>query len=233
MYIVGLHGKKRSGKDYSSLLIDDILTKEFYVFYDTNIVSFAEPLYEYISKVFNVSVEELKSEYKLGYKYLDLDMTSYERVRCQTKALLREAMYPDNCVEANSLNADIAKYFAQSSFKINFRDMMQQIGTDCFKKYFPNIWIKLLENKLRDDKYVLNIVSDIRFVDEYDFVNQYKDNLILHVVNTAIDSEEDKHSSEQPLNECCKMMRVNNNYDESLRLSLREILLDHYLKILD
>ena len=59
----------------------------------------------------------------------------------------------------------------QLGYEVTPRNMMQKIGTDLFRKhFFKDIWVRSLENKLRDLGNI--VISDVRFPNEIDMIRK-------------------------------------------------------------
>ncbi len=78
----------------------------------------------------------------------------------------------------------------------DFRSILQVFGTEAMKKHFgDDVWANLLASKLDTTK--LNIVSDWRFVSEYDVLNEIDDVVTVRVITDDINT--DMHPSETGL----------------------------------
>lgn len=77
------------------------------------------------------------------------------------------------------------------------REMMQKVGTDMFRSFDPNIWIKYVQHELmfHYGKVKFLVVSDVRFENEADMVRNLGGK-IWHIQGRGEDGVGDSHSSE-------------------------------------
>lgn len=109
----------------------------------------------------------------------------------------------------------------------NCRLMLQMFGTEAMKKHFgDDVWVNLTRDKIRKSTADFVIISDWRFPNEYNVL----DNTInfkvqtVHVVNPRV-STSDTHSSEIALDDFeCNHRIMNDGTLEDLRLKIKGIM---------
>lgn len=73
------------------------------------------------------------------------------------------------------------------------RHLLQNLGTDFFRSYDPNIWIKLAHHNTQHYKDV--IFSDVRFPEEVQFIKNHG-GILIYVEYPLSDIDHDNHESE-------------------------------------
>ena len=81
------------------------------------------------------------------------------------------------------------------------REVMQHIGTDIFRKMYPDIWLDALLKEIEKDEYKIAVLSDVRFDNEITKI-QEQGGIIIGLTRSKTDSK-DEHSSEQPNFDLC------------------------------
>ena len=155
-FIIGLAGKKGSGKTY----IANIISK----YYGAKVINFADAIKQSLKCIFDFTEEEL-----------------------------------------NGNNKEIKNKY----WNITPREILQFYGTDLmrneFSKHYPeigeNLWIKVVENKIK--KYKFNnffVIADVRFKNECEFIKK-NNGIIINVVREDLnDKVFNEHRSENELN---------------------------------
>lgn len=182
MIIIGIAGKKGSGKDTVAGIMKKILGKK------VKLLSFADPL-------------------KMG------------------------------CIEMFGLDKDIVYGTQTKKEEINefwntsVRKILQIVGTELMKhtlpKYIPemnDVWIRMMEKKIFGNKEDdIFIITDVRFMDEYEFVK--KNNGLMVKIVRNINDRNDEHISENVDIPCDYF--INNNFSlEELVIVTEEVLMD-------
>lgn len=76
-------------------------------------------------------------------------------------------------LEQRQLHDPVLKEQVDPRWGLSPRQMMQTLGTECFRGHFgPDYWLKLLKERLATESTPFVIVSDVRFENEADFVKQ-------------------------------------------------------------
>ena len=81
------------------------------------------------------------------------------------------------------------------------REVMQHVGTDIFRKMYPDIWIDYLVKEIEKDEYKMAVLSDVRFDNEI-LKMQEQGGIIIGLTRNKLEVE-DGHSSEQPNFDLC------------------------------
>ena len=78
---------------------------------------------------------------------------------------------------------------------MTIREVLQFVGTDIFRKIYPDVWIDTLIRKIKEDNVDLALICDVRFENEINSIK--KENGIVIGLNRDIFKSKDSHSSEQ------------------------------------
>lgn len=141
-------------------------------------VSYADPIKQIIAKTFGITVEEL-------------DYYKNEEEKLYT-------------LKKKNKDKDKDDYYHQPI--INFREILQNFGTDAMKPFFGNnVWaIKAIEQANALNKDII-VIPDFRFIEEYTVAleESKKSNFKLVTIKIVNDDikDEDSHSSEKELEE--------------------------------
>lgn len=225
--IIGISGKKQSGKDTVARMIQYITyNKEKYPnpeklaesYLELNdileplsieppfkIVRFADKLKEITSLLTGCHIEQLESE-EFKNSPLSKEWWYYKHIFRDTKIPYRSQKVP----------------FWYILIKPTYRIFMQKLGTDCGRNMLhPNIWVNTTMQgyKLGDNW----IIPDVRFENEINAIRQKGGSIIRVNRKTKI---KDKHSSETSLDNYNNFSWVidNNSTLEDLFLEVYKIL---------
>jgi len=102
------------------------------------------------------------------------------------------------------------------------REFMQKFGTDICRDQrhitlFPkfkdkSIWIGLMENYINDKLGQRICVSDIRFLDELNFIREYNNSIVIQICRHDIDIDSySNHASETSIKNIVPDYQINNN----------------------
>jgi len=171
--IIGISGKKQSGKD--------TLAKFLKLNYDAKLYAFADPLKQSICMdIFGLTYKQVygtddEKNALTKYKWDNLNLD------------IRKKYSSDNIFKSGFMTA---------------REIMQIVGTDIFREMFYNdIWVDTTFRKIHKDIKLINnknniaVITDVRFVGEVERIieeNGYIIRLLRNVLN-------DNHSSETKL----------------------------------
>lgn len=152
MNIIGLHGKKRSGKDTCANFIKK------YKGYD--IYSLANPIKEAISYATELSIDDLNG--------VNIDRDNYF-IEISLNQFHNMLYYLHMNYESLSLHELITAFsIVEKSDRIySIRKLMQYLGTDVMVNVRTNYWLSNLINLTKN-----TIVSDIRQLHEIDFIRK-------------------------------------------------------------
>lgn len=184
--IIGVHGKKRTGKD----TISNIISSE----YGYKIVQLASPIKYCLNEAYNhtITVARIK-RFKNIPMSLELD-NFYDNIngidRDNTNLFLDKQFmdqFMDQFVSefinifvihySDLLRVDInyrhildmheQKIYDLLNEPITIRRLMQYFGTDLFVSVYPETWLDISCNDIRNENY---IISDVRQMHEYKYV---------------------------------------------------------------
>jgi hypothetical protein len=169
-FIVGLSGKKQSGKNtICDRLYDFVKGSHISCNYpekSCKIYSFADALKEKVC----MSVLGLTYEQCYGSDEYKNSLTQYQW-----------SFFPEE-IRTNN------KGFMTA------RDIMQIVGTNIFRNYFDdNIWVNATFRKIKEDGYKIALISDVRFPSEVEGIIENKGVVVKLLRNPC---ETDNHSSE-------------------------------------
>ena len=84
--------------------------------------------------------------------------------------------------------------------KMTAREVLQYVGTDFFRKFYPNVWLDSCLRKIEQDAPELALISDVRFENEIKGIQKNKG----FIVGLKRDpyKKGDKHASEVEIEKC-------------------------------
>lgn len=97
-------------------------------------------------------------------------------------------------------------------FTTDMRQVLQRFGTEAMKKHFgTDVWAqKLVQDALMWDMENV-VVSDLRFLNEYEYLKEHSDTLTIIRIHKDSKEEEDSHSSEQEYKQIQADYEISNN----------------------
>jgi hypothetical protein len=194
-FIVGVSGKKRSGKStFADMIVDECAKKDLCCVR----MSFADMLKETIQGVFGINEELLWGD-------------------DDKKSLLCNVVWSDN------IKKMFPKYKNKHS-NMTVRELLQFLGTDVFRLLFgENVWKDALFRKVAEDSSIqVIILDDCRFNDECDKIIELEGILIR--LRRGEDSK-DSHESETALdnynwkNHSCLVIDKNASIEEYKKIA--------------
>lgn len=212
MKIIGIGGKKHSGKDtVSDFFVESERFKK---------LALATPLKELCSDVFDIESQyfddEKLKEQELPH-FITIDYYHLDKIEKAVKEWGFEVDY----VAQHGLVDFVGKEIKTA------RKLMQIIGTDMLRKLIrDDIWIVLLFAKIKDIDCGV-VVSDVRLKNEREALKKAGASLLL-IKRKDLDKKDevaDKHESENDLGKDSEYDAVINNTDISLGQLRSEILM--------
>lgn len=214
--IIGLSGQKGSGKDLTASIIDYIVKRNIrganykdWVLYDVankdkelkTIVHFADPLKEFISKLFNINIKYFYDRNYKDNKYIKL--AAYTSGKCTiTNAFISEEEAKNKkyliVTYDELIRLPLSYWMLNNNMCIKIRTLLQYIGTDIGKQLIDNsLWTKLIANTIstKATKYRLCIIPDVRFTDEAETIKKLG-GIIIKINRNIESNNNDKHISE-------------------------------------
>lgn len=214
--IIGLSGQKGSGKDLTASIINYIITKNIrganykdWVLHDVinkekelkTIVHFADPLKEFISKLFNINIKYFYDRNYKDNKYIKL--AAYTSGKCTiTNAFINEEEAKNKkyliVTYDELIKLPLSYWMLNNNMCIKIRTLLQYIGTDIGKQLIDNsLWTKLIANTIstKATKYRLCIIPDVRFRDETEMIKKLG-GIIIKINRNTENNDNDKHISE-------------------------------------
>jgi hypothetical protein len=201
--IIGVSGKKRSGKDslckylqawyFCNFEQKDVTFKQRQdgkiVFngrpglgddtvqdYDCKIYSFADPLKKFCIEIMGLTYENCYGT--------EEEKNSFSNYRWNNLPLLSRIKY--------------SKYYIipRSGF-MTAREILQYVGTDIFRNMFSNtIWVNATIDTIKRENKKIALIADIRFESEIDAIMNEKNGCIIRLKRKIAD---DEHTSETQL----------------------------------
>ena len=84
--------------------------------------------------------------------------------------------------------------------KMTSREVLQYVGTDFFRKFYPNVWLDSCLRKIEQQSPEIALISDVRFENEIKGI-QKKEGFILGLKRDPY-KKGDKHASEVEIEKC-------------------------------
>lgn len=195
--IIGICGKKRSGKDTFCKTIKRYNSS-------FNIVSFAGPLKDGLSVVFDIPRDDFDNQDKKEIEKYNINIDNY-------------------------IN-ELSDYF-QISLKEkglvakSIRELMQYIGTEYVQSIDKEFWAKKLISKISPGSHIL--ISDVRFTSEANIIKQ--NNGIIIRINRIGTNNNDNHLSETGIDEFIPQICLNINDGDFDTMNKLAYIFAHYL----
>lgn len=170
--IIGLAGKKGSGKSTVSKYLSEKLNIPVY--------SFATPLKRIVNEMSGLTDnDKINEDYYTG-RVFNLDPLKKELKKCGYDKLTIE---------------DIDTLKAIEYLKVGdiYRNLLQYVGTNIFRARNINHWTIYFKSKYNLDQSY--IVDDIRFINEFTFINSQYNSKCVKIVNPST-QKKDGHASE-------------------------------------
>lgn len=247
--IIGISGKKQSGKDTVGKIIQGLTISEdkfingihgFLASYDDygandypnewHIRKFADKLKDIVCLLLNCTRAQLEDE---QFKNTPLD-NDWDRYEVYNPTFDHEDYYMLYATEKEAIDCvnsfDVRQAFVKMQYRraqMTPRLLLQLIGTDCGRNIVhPNIWINSALNSydaVKDNW----LITDTRFVNEATAIhNKHKDNILIRVNSNRCNSY-DLHESETALDNYAEFDYVidNNGTIDELIQKIKEILI--------
>lgn len=205
MQVIGLAGRKRSGKDTVALMLEEE--------YDFLRLALADPLRECLSTFLGVS-EPTDKESLVSFCVSQEDLMEMAH-------LLRL----DSSVFIERFREQMSGWGEQNCYTLPYRKLIQTVGTDICRALDEQVWIKRTMYEIAMNKkyggWNKFVVSDIRFDNEAKFIH----NLLGSVwCVTSTRGEDDTHSSEKGVDEkYISSIITNNGTLEELREGVKRV----------
>ena len=187
--IIGLSGKKQSGKNTASDHIIEYLSENFELPNGIKTFSFADALKQ------KICIDVLGIEYEQCYG-------TNEQKDSPTvylwENLPREIRYHNRLGEEYASNGEVCRHILPKG-PMTAREIMQVVGTDLFRHYFDdNIWVNATFREILRVKPDVAIISDVRFPSEVNGVISNGGFIVRLLRNVC---ETDNHESETALDD--------------------------------
>jgi dephospho-CoA kinase len=191
--IIGLCGKKRSGKNEIAKYLSNKLNIPIY--------SFADPLKDLVFEVSGLTDSDKENDELYEGKNFNIFPIKKELKKYKYDKLTEH--------EIDSLKA--IEYFKISEI---YRHLLQYIGTNIFRNRNEYHWINLFKNKFTyNDIYNGSfIISDIRFINEYMFINSLPESKCIKITRN-FNNFNDNHISENEIDKIRFTYKFKNNYN--------------------
>jgi len=203
--IIGIAGKKRTGKNTIASFIKSYACKKDMLYSELN---FAYPIktiiYSSIGKLLNLSFDDID-----GKTALNRDEFIIDKILFKSTAILAWARnYPNSNINLNKINNLIAKIN-----KFTIRRLMQFIGSDVFdnKLLWTDILEKEINKKLMKNPNILITISDCRFSHEVEMIRKFNKSFLIYVERPYLNYDE--HISEMVQIDEYEYKLINNDPD--------------------
>ena len=202
MQVIGLAGRKRSGKDTVALMLEEE--------YGFKRLALANPLRECLSMFLGVS-EPTDKESLVSFCASREDLIEMAHLLRLDSSVLIERFREQMSGWAVGVSCGDT-YYSNVSYTLPYRKLIQTVGTDICRALDEQVWIKRTMYEITMNKKYGGrnkfVVSDIRFDNEAEFIH----NLLGSVwcVNSTR-GEDDVHSSEKGVDEKYISCIVTNN----------------------
>lgn len=137
--IIALHGKKRSGKDQFASFFTSYIVEKF-SYFNVYKYAFADEMKNILSKIYNIPLKKF---------YGDKNEITYIK-------------WSDLSIEVQNRKSDIIDL----NQYLTIRQLLQQFGHGLRLSWDENFWISGVFGKICRDNLNINIITDIRYVNE-------------------------------------------------------------------
>ncbi len=200
MNIIGITGRKRSGKDSLANIINETSNNEYIK------ISFADPMRNIMYDICNPSRklgmlvpdwDDFNYELEKEFDALVLDTTQSFFKPSLVKALSYKANTPEEVRDNGVKFMKWVKQFENRLFSP--REFLQKLGTEFGRKQLgPDVWVETLLSSLDKDKNY--IIPDVRFDNEASAIKKYGGEII-RTLRPGTEGCEDTHESESGIDE--------------------------------
>ena len=202
--IIGISGKKQTGKDEAGRIINNLCNDKF------KVVKFADKLKDVLCVLTGCTREQLEDE----------DFKNKQLPECWNAYVLESAdeygVYTNYYSSKKELDKaeELLRYdgnyniiSCKDNTPITYRQALQQIGTNLFRdRFHPNTWINATLSNIKNYEDI--IITDVRFLNEIDTIKNLGGIVVRIERETVL---KDSHSSEMMLNDYNKWNYVINN----------------------
>lgn len=190
--IIGIHGKKRSGKDTTAAILQKKIGGDIY--------SLAKPIKQAISAVSGISMDVLN-----GNTGIDRDKTKFDVSLNELHSMvewLHNEFVSLSEIEYEHAKIILSVYPDMNSMTI--RELMQTLGTDIMVSIRTDYWLNPLKNMSLNNSI---IIPDIRQTHEIDFIRSIGVMIFVNRETKMID----KHITESGLTPLDGEFIIDNN----------------------
>lgn len=223
--ILGISGKKQSGKTTcgnflfgSSMISNDVVEYasinkmgELVVPYqssDSETMPCIFPVDSFHPTMISYMAENIWPHIKI-YNFAD----NLKRLCIDILGLTERQCYGTN-EEKDSLTDIILPDIPKRTSKMTAREVMQYVGTDFFRKIYPNVWVDSTIRKIQREHTRLAVVVDCRFPNEVEGIQKAGGKVIRLTRNVF--GKQDQHPSETALDDYEGFDAVIDNQDMSI-----------------
>lgn len=184
--LIIITGKAQSGKDTSSMFIKNYIK---YLGKSCEIYPFAHELKKICENLFGLTHEQCwgsnqHKDTKTKFRWSDLPIDSKK----MASLMLRDSR-------------------PSSSDFLSAREIMQIWGTDIFRRFDEDCWVRSAINRIKSDDMDFAVISDARFKNEIEFALQY-DPVVIRLTRNLLDQN---HESETALDHY-DFKKIKNHY---------------------
>lgn len=212
--ILGLSGKKQSGKNTASSFLHGMEMLNLAIVPEFQISDEGKLVIPVEDKDGNIqgAILDLEMKNEEFYKYMSVNIWPFiknysfadmlkEVICMQVLGLSREQCYGTDEEKNTSTKikwGDLPTPNTQVKDKsLTAREVMQYVGTDLFRKMYPNVWADSTITKIKRESTELAIITDIRFPNEVEAVQENGGKVIRLTRDPS--NGEDQHPSETAL----------------------------------
>lgn len=200
--IINIIGQKESGKTF---LTGELIKYYLNEGYSVSCDSFAGELKKIIEKYFHIT----KTNFPTDLKFSKVEIAY--KLNC-----IFDEYFTGYIGKETFLSTELDDFAYRLEYLIKKRDVrkiMQFMGTEFFRRLDMYIWIKILDSKIKYYKTDFLIISDCRFINEFEMLNHKKFNTKNIYIFNKNHSDSDIHPSESGIFEILKKYPDKINYE--------------------
>ncbi len=187
--IIGLSGKKQSGKNTACNALQSLIEKEK----SCKVYSYADALKEKIC----IDILGLSYEQCYGTDEQKNTLTSYKWNKMPKE--IRDEMIITICHKDNGDFDGTLGGRGYSQEYMTAREVMQIVGTDIFRKYFDDfVWVNATFRNISKENFDVALICDVRFQSEVEGIIE-NGGYVIRLLRDVCDK--DSHSSESALDD--------------------------------
>lgn len=207
--IIAFSGKKQSGKNTSANFIYSIFLAQTNFFKEISLTTKGTIEVKKQNSEDWLELDVVKYYYNIGsideeisglIKFLNPIIKIYSFADILKKDICMDilGLSYDQCYGADE-DKNVLTHMSYDNQLLSSRDIMQLVGTDFFRKIYPDIWPNATINKIKKEAPNFALITDCRFPNEVDFIKKNQGKVVRLTRQLPNTNPETEHISEKIL----------------------------------